>query len=315
MWGQFDCELLMFYLYFCWSEGCEGMFISRPPATNITPYWINFTYYKGFGICSSVNQAWGTQDVTHLTFQIKWIERKNVSVSCGTHCGSADKDRSTTYRNINAVRGRGKTPQTRLDWQVKPQSRGITATYGDKREHFEYYHRNSASTSVALCHSKLPVHDVGQERTRVHTRDGLSITSHPAGPFWGLLSCTVRGGGWGWRWGRGGGGRSEREEARGHEVLLFRPPVLLSGNSPGHMGAHGAVCAGGRPDKPHRRHIFLCVRVFVGCMKSRLALECTPVFVRPWLSWVFVICAPSGVTYCALPQLSLKNIESGMKME
>ena len=71
----------------------------------------------------------------------------------------------------------------------------------------------------------------------------------------------------------------------GHEVLLSRPPVLLSGNSPGHMGAHGAVCAVGRPDKPHCRHIFLCVCVcvclFVGSMKCRFALECTPVFVCP----------------------------------
>lgn len=35
------------------------------------------------------------------------------------------------------------------------------------------------------------------------------------------------------------------ETRRGHEVLLSGPPVLLSGNSPGHMGAHGAVGAVG----------------------------------------------------------------------
>lgn len=86
---------------------------------------------------------------------------------------------------------------------------------------------------------------------------------------------------------RPGRGVSGGCEARGgHEVLLSGPPVLPSGNSTGHMGAHGAVGAVGWPDKQGCRHIFC---VYMGSMKCTFVRAYTCVCVCPCcLPWVFV---------------------------
>lgn len=110
-----------------------------------------------------------------------------MSVSTDNHCGEADKEKGATYRDLNVIK-REKRLQahslTRVHWE--PQSKDITAMYGRQKsaEHkqFEDYHFICVSFSVGLCHSQLSVHDAcWPERAGIHTRDGLSITSHPAG--------------------------------------------------------------------------------------------------------------------------------------
>ncbi len=181
---------------------------------------------------------------------------------------------------------------------MNPQSEDVTAMY----KHF--FSESPLKLSFlfcclmsqrAVCPWRRP------ERARAHTRDGLSITSHPAGPFWGLLSCTVKGSGWGWR-GEAGEGveRGERDEARawGAAVQASCPAVWkLSrphGSSrrcllcrmtwqtglPSHL-----LCVYGKYEVQVCLSVHLCLCV----------LDCHECLQRA------VICAPSGVTYCNPP--------------
>lgn len=133
-----------------------------------------------------------TFDILDYTWKQLWL-------------GSQRKEPRHLYKTIRCQKKKRSCPEPRWLTCETPKQTHHGNSQRPNTSRNESIRRMTAPTlfsfAVALCHSELSVHDAG--------RRGREFTPETACPsplilpalFWGLLSGTVRGGGWGWRWG------------------------------------------------------------------------------------------------------------------